>query len=217
MSAKGPRRIGVLGAGPAGLYFALLAKKSDPSREIVVVERNPHDATFGWGVVFSEETMGSLRDADRETYQRIMDSFARWGAIDVRFRGRTVRSRGHVFSGTPRRGLLMILQERCLELGVELEFLREVPSLEAFEAEGFDLIVAADGVNGVTRRGHPDWFGPSEDVHGTRFAWYGTDLVFDAFTFIFRHTPHGMFQVHAYPFDAQTSTFIVETLASTWE
>ena len=112
----------MLGAGPAGLYFALLAKKSDPSREIVVLERNPPDATFGWGVVFSDETMGSLRDADRETYQRILDSFARWGAIDVRYHGETVRSRGHVFSGTPRRGLLMILQERCRELGVDLEF-----------------------------------------------------------------------------------------------
>jgi anthraniloyl-CoA monooxygenase len=214
---RGPRRIGVLGAGPAGLYFALLAKKSDPSREITVVERNPPDATFGWGVVFSDETMGSLRDADRETYQRILDSFARWGAIDVRFRGETVRSRGHVFSGTPRRGLLMILQERCRGLGVRLRFDHEVPSIDAFPADGFDLIVAADGVSSGTRRGHSDWFGPDEDVHVTKYVWYGTDLVFDAFTFIFRDTPHGMFQVHAYPFDAGTSTFIVETLTSTWE
>jgi anthraniloyl-CoA monooxygenase len=218
--AGGPRRIGVLGAGPAGLYFALLAKQSDPSREIVVVERNPPDATFGWGVVFSDETMGALRDADRESHQRILDSFARWSAIDVRFRGETVRSRGHVFSGTPRRGLLMILQERCRDLGVELEFHREVTSLEAFAGDAhdrFDLVVAADGVNSATRRGHPGWFQPSEDVHRTKFVWYGTDLVFDAFTFVFRDTPHGMFQVHAYPFDADTSTFIVETLTSTWE
>ena len=109
----------------------------------------------------------------------------------------------------------MILQERCRDLGVELEFHREVPSLEAFGGEAydrFDLIVAADGVNSATRREHADWFRPSEDVHRTKFVWYGTDLVFDAFTFIFRDTPHGMFQVHAYPFDAGTSTFIVETL-----
>jgi anthraniloyl-CoA monooxygenase len=220
VTGAGPRRIGVLGAGPGGLYFALLAKKSDPSRDIIVVERNPPDATFGWGVVFSDETMGSLRDADRETYQRILDSFARWGAIDVRFKGETVRSRGHVFSGTPRRGLLMILQERCRELGVRLEFLREVPSVEGFVGEDgdpFDLVVAGDGVNSTIRREHADWFGPAEDVHGTKFVWYGTDLVFDAFTFIFRDTPHGMFQVHAYPFDAGTSTFIVETRTSTWE
>ena len=217
MSPGGPRRIGVLGAGPGGLYFALLAKKADPSREVVVVERNAPDATFGWGVVFSDETMGALRDADRETYQRILDSFARWGAIDIRFRGETVRSRGHVFSGTPRRGLLMILRERCLDLGVRLEFGREVPSLEAFAEEGFDLIVAADGLNSLTRRQHAELFQPSEEVHRTKYVWYGTDLVFDAFTFIFRDTPHGMFQVHAYPFDAGTSTFIVETLTSTWE
>ncbi len=217
---RGPRRIGVLGAGPAGLYFALLAKQSDPSREIVVVERNPPDATFGWGVVFSDETMGALRDADRETHQRILDSFARWSAIDVRFRGETVRSRGHVFSGTPRRGLLMILQDRCRDLGVELQFHREVPTLEDFAGDdhtAFDLIVAADGVNSGTRRGHPEWFQPTEDVHRTKYIWYGTDLVFDAFTFVFQDTPHGMFQVHAYPFDADTSTFIVETLTSTWE
>jgi anthraniloyl-CoA monooxygenase len=210
----------VLGAGPAGLYFALLAKQSDPSREIVVVERNPPDATFGWGVVFSDETMGALRDADRETHQRILESFARWSAIDVRFRGETVRSRGHVFSGTPRRGLLMILQDRCRDLGVTLEFHREVPSLEDFAGNAydrFDLVVAADGVNSGTRRSHPDWFRPTGDVHETKFVWYGTDLVFDAFTFVFRDTPHGMFQVHAYPFDADTSTFIVETLTSTWQ
>jgi anthraniloyl-CoA monooxygenase len=215
-----PRRIGVLGAGPAGLYFALLAKKSDPSREITVVERNPAGATFGWGVVFSDETMGSLRDADRETYQEILDSFARWGAIDIVYRGQTVRSGGHVFSGTPRRGLLRILQERCRSLGVELEFEHDVPSLEAFAGEDldrFDLVVAADGVNSLTRREHPEWFEPSEDVHPTKFVWYGTDRVFDAFTFIFRETPHGLFQVHAYPFDAGTSTFIVETRTSTWE
>src|SRR6476660_2984603 len=135
MTPSGPRRIGVLGAGPAGLYFALLAKKSDPSRDIVVVERNAPDATFGWGVVLSDETMGALRDADRETYQRIVDSFARWGAIAIRFRGQTVRARGHVFSGTPRHGLLMILRERCLDLGVRLEFGREVASVEAFADE----------------------------------------------------------------------------------
>jgi anthraniloyl-CoA monooxygenase len=216
----GSLRIGILGAGPAGLYFALLAKKSEPTREIRVVERNPAGATFGWGVVFSDETMGSLRDADRETYQEILDSFARWGAIDIVYRGETVRSGGHVFSGTPRRGLLRILQDRCRSLGVELEFEREVPSLEAFAGEDldrFDLVVAADGVNSMTRREHPEWFDPFEDVHATKFVWYGTDRVFDAFTFIFRETPHGLFQVHAYPFDADTSTFIVETKTSTWE
>ena len=214
----GPRRIGVLGGGPAGLYFALLAKRADPSRRITVVERNPADATYGWGVVFSEETLGSLRDADRESYQRITDSFAKWTAIDIRYRGERIRSRGHAFSGTSRKGLLQTLQERCRELRVDLQFEHEVTSLKAFSAEGrYDLIVAADGVNSTVRRDHPEWFRPSTDEHETRFVWFGTDLVLDAFTFLFRDTPFGLFQVHAYPFDAGTSTFIVETHRTTWE
>src|SRR6266511_658300 len=119
-------RIIVLGAGPAGLYFALLAKKAQPSHRITVVERNPPDATYGWGVVFSEETLGALRDADRQTFDEITDTFAKWTAIDVRYRGETVRSRGHAFSAIARKRLLEILQARCAELGVELSFEREV-------------------------------------------------------------------------------------------
>ena len=115
-------RIEVIVGGPAGLYFALLAKKGDPDREIVVHERNAPDSTFGWGVVFSEETLGSFRDADHATWAEITDTFARWSAIDVHFRGATVRSVGHGFSGIARKRLLLILQERCRRLGVELRF-----------------------------------------------------------------------------------------------
>jgi anthraniloyl-CoA monooxygenase len=207
-------RIAVAGAGPSGLYFALLMKKFDPSHDITVLERNPPDATFGWGVVFSEETLGSFRDADFETYTEITDTFARWGAIDVRYRGTTVRSRGHVFSAIARKRLLQILQSRCRELGVTLEFHHEIEGLGQFE--GFDLVVGADGVRSVIRRDLADSFRPSEDVHRTKFVWFGTDLVFDAFTFIFRENEHGLFQVHAYPFDAETSTFIVECPEETW-
>src|SRR5947208_14603658 len=132
-------RISVLGAGPAGLYFALLAKKSNPSHDIIVLERNPPDATYGWGVVFSEETLGALRDADRPSYDRITESFAMWNAIEVKYRGETVRSRGHSFSGLARKQLLMILQDRCRELGVDLRFFQEVTELPEC-----DLIVAAD-------------------------------------------------------------------------
>ncbi|HXJ62369.1 MAG TPA: NAD(P)-binding protein, partial [Actinomycetota bacterium] len=144
-------RIGVLGGGPAGLYFAALAKKADPSHEITLVERNPPDATFGWGVVFSEETLGALRDADRETYLDITDSFARWSAIDVHYGGKIVRSGGHVFSGVARKRLLRILQDRCRSLGVEMSFEDELPDLSRFD-DGFDLVVAADGVNSTVRR-----------------------------------------------------------------
>jgi anthraniloyl-CoA monooxygenase len=207
-------RIGVLGGGPAGLYFALLAKRADPAHEITVFERNAPDATFGWGVVFSEETLGALRDADYPSYVEITDTFARWSAIDVVYGGRTVRSRGHVFSAIARRRLLEILQRRCRDVGVELAFQREVPDLDALADR--DLVVAADGVNSTARRLLAGQLRPTLDVHRSRFVWFGTDLVLDAFTFVFRATEHGMFQVHAYPFDAGTSTFIVECTEETW-
>jgi anthraniloyl-CoA monooxygenase len=207
-------RIGVLGGGPAGLYFALLAKRADPGHEVTVVERNAPDATFGWGVVFSEETLGALRDADYPSYVEIGDTFARWSAIDVVYGGRTVRSGGHVFSAIARRRLLEILQRRCREVGVELAFQRELPDLAAFADR--DLVVAADGVNSTARRLLEPHLRPTLDVHRSRFVWFGSDLPLDAFTFVFRGTPHGMFQVHAYPFDAETSTFIVETTEATW-
>ena len=207
-------RIGVLGGGPAGLYFALLAKRADPAHEITVVERNAPDATFGWGVVFSEETLGALRDADYPSYTEITDTFARWSAIDVVYGGRTVRSGGHVFSAIARRRLLEILQGRCREVGVELAFQREAPDLDAFADR--DLVVAADGVNSTARRLLAPHLQPTLDSHRSRFIWFGTDLPLDAFTFVFRPTRHGMFQVHAYPFDADTSTFIVECTEGTW-
>ncbi len=207
-------RIGVLGGGPAGLYFALLAKRADPSHEVTVVERNAPDATFGWGVVFSEETLGALRDADHPSFVEISDAFARWSAIDVVYGGRTVRSRGHVFSAIARKRLLEILQRRCRDVGVELAFHTDVPGLDAFA--GSDLVVAADGVNSTARRLLAEQLRPTLDVHRSRYVWFGTDLVLDAFTFVFRATEHGMFQVHAYPFDAHTSTFIVECTEATW-
>jgi anthraniloyl-CoA monooxygenase len=210
-------RIVTLGAGPAGLYFSLLMKKEDPAHEVTVLERNPPDATYGWGVVFSEETLGALRDADRPTYDEITDTFAKWNAIDIRYRGETVRSRGHAFSAISRKVLLNILQRRCLELGVELRFLIEVEAGSPLIDPGSaDLIVGADGVNSLVRNKYVDAFGPTLDVHRTKFVWFGTDLVFKAFTFIFRENEHGLFQVHAYPFDAETSTFIVECPEATW-
>lgn len=204
----------VLGGGPSGLYFALLAKKANPSDEVLVVERNPPDATFGWGVVFSEETLGALRDADYETYTEIGESFARWNAIDIYYRDTKVRSRGHVFTGISRKVLLGILQRRCRALGVRLDFEREVRDLGEFE--GADLIVGADGINGLVRRTYAEVFKAQVAVHPTKYVWFGSDLPLDAFTFIFRRNDHGLFQVHAYPFDARTCTFIVECPEDAW-
>ncbi|MBA3552013.1 MAG: FAD-dependent monooxygenase [Actinobacteria bacterium] len=207
-------RVTVVGGGPGGLYFAILMKRADPRHEIRVIERNAPDATFGWGVVFSEETLGGLRDADPLSYEEITETFARWGAIDIHYRGRTIRSRGHVFSGIARKRLLEILQRRCRDLGVDLAFHEEVSQLEALPES--DLLVGADGVNSTVRRGYEDAFVPTMDVHSTKFAWFGTERAFDAFTFSFRENEHGLFQVHAYPFDARSSTFIVECPEETW-
>ena len=207
-------RYAVIGGGPAGLYFALLAKKANPTDEVLVVERNPPDATFGWGVVFSEETLGALRDADYETYTEIGESFARWNAIDIYYRDTKIRSRGHVFTGISRKVLLGILQRRCRSLGVRLEFEREVRDIKEFD--GADLVIGADGINGLVRRTYADFFKPQLAVHPTKYVWFGSDLPLDAFTFIFRRNDHGLFQVHAYPFDARTCTFIVECPEEAW-
>jgi anthraniloyl-CoA monooxygenase len=205
-------KVSIIGAGPAGLYLAILLKKADRAIDVRVLERNPPDATFGWGVVFSEETLGALRDADHETYLEITDTFARWDRVDIHYRGRIIRSRGHSFSAIARKRLLEILQRRCFSLGVDLAFGVEVNDLPA----GADLVVGADGANSFVRRAYEAQFGTSVVPEGCKYAWFGTDLVFDAFTFIFRETEHGLVHVHAYPFDEHTSTFIVECPEPTW-
>ncbi|HEY3611530.1 MAG TPA: FAD-dependent monooxygenase [Pseudonocardiaceae bacterium] len=208
-------RVEILGAGPAGLYLAILLRKADQGHRITVTERNPPDATFGWGVVFSAETLGALRDADYSTYLEISDTFARWDAIDIRYRGTLLRSRGHGFAAIARKRLLAILQARCRELGVHLNFQHDVVDAESFGV-GADLVVAADGVGSLLRDHHSAAFGPTIVPQGGKYAWFGTDLVLDAFTFLFRETEHGLFQVHSYPFDEDTSTFIVECQEPTW-
>jgi anthraniloyl-CoA monooxygenase len=203
-------KVTVLGAGPAGLYLAILLA---PTHEVVVIERNPPGATFGFGVVFSEETLGRLRDADEPTYEEIQDAFATWTTIDIRYRGEVIRSRGHSFSAIRRTTLLGILQRRARDLGVEIRYEQEIGT--PGELPPADLTVGADGVNSLIRR-HGE-FRPRIRVYPTRFAWFGTDLALDAFTFAFAPTEHGLFQAHAYPFDAGTSTFIVETREDTWQ
>jgi anthraniloyl-CoA monooxygenase len=202
-------KVEIVGAGPAGLYLAILLKKLDRSVDVRVLERNPSDATFGFGVVFSEETLGALRDADPETHLEITDTFARWDRIDIRYRGRELSSRGHSFSAIARKRLLEILQERCRVLDVALEF-----GVEVEELPEADLVVGADGANSLVRRFRD--FGTKVRTEGSKYVWFGTDHVFDAFTFAFRETEHGLFNAHAYPYDERMSTFIVECPAEVW-
>jgi anthraniloyl-CoA monooxygenase len=207
-------KIAVIGGGPAGLYFSLLLRKQAPQHEIVVVERNRPDDTFGWGVVFSDETLGNFLAADPQTHERIVDEFVHWDRIDTHIDGRVISSGGHGFSGIARRRLLTILQERCVELGVVLRFEQEVPGPSAFA--GYDLVVAADGINSRTRDALADVFHPDVVPGRAKFIWLGTEKVFDAFKFFIAKVPSGVVQVHAYPFDRGHSTFIVETDESTW-
>lgn len=209
-------RIAVLGGGPAGLYFSLLMKKARPDSEVVVVERNRPDDTFGWGVVFSDGTLGNFQRADPETYAQITASFAHWDAIDTYFRGTLVRSGGHGFCGIARRRLLDILQQRCEGLGVELRFQTEHPGLDSPLCREADVVVAADGINSKVRTALAEVFEPTIEEGRAKYIWLGTTRRLPAFTFWVRENEHGLFTVHAYPFDASTSTFIVETDPETW-
>ena len=208
-------RIASIGGGPAGLYFGILAKRLDPALEVHVFERNRADDTFGWGVVFSDETLENVRDADPETYAAIEQSFVHWTDIDNVYAGTTVRSTGHGFSGLSRKRLLEILQQRARAMGCELVFEREVADFAAIAAE-YDLVLGADGINSGVREHWKEHFKPALDWRKAKFSWLGSDREFQAFTFIFRESEHGLFQVHAYPFERGLSTFIVETHEDTW-
>lgn len=207
-------KVVILGAGPAGLYCGLLLKKARPDAEITILERNPASATYGWGVVFSDRTLASFREADYPTYDRITAQFVLWDAIDTRFKGELMRCGGHVFAGLERKALLKILRERCRELGVAMRFETDITDLDTLPA--CDLFIAADGVNSLVRQRYAGTFKPSLRYGSSKYIWLGTDRVLDAFTFLFQENEHGLFQVHAYPFNGTTSTFIVETDEATW-
>jgi anthraniloyl-CoA monooxygenase len=206
-------RITCLGGGPAGLYFGLLFTPPDPAHQVTVIERNQPDNTFGWGVVFSDQTLGALQQSDPPTAQRILDAFNHWDDIAVHFEGRRIVSGGHGFCGIGRMRLLQILQQRCREVGVNLMFGTEAPDDEEIDA---DLVIACDGLNSRVRQKYAATYQPDIDLRANRFVWLGTKKRFDAFTFDFQKTPWGWFQAHAYRFDDETATFIVETREETW-
>lgn len=207
-------KVVILGAGPAGMYCGLLLKKARPDAEITILERNPAGATYGWGVVFSDRTLASFREADYPTYARITEQFVLWDAIDTRFHGELMRCGGHVFAGLARKALLDILRERCLELGVAMRFETDITDLAVLP--DCDLFIAADGVNSLVRQQQAATFRPNLHYGASKYIWLGTNRVLDAFTFLFQENEHGLFQVHAYPFNGTTSTFIVETDEATW-
>ena len=221
-------KIVILGAGPAGLYCGLLIKKADPSYDITVIERNPPDVTYGWGVVFSDRTLASFQRADYKSYEEITGSFVIWDAIDVHYRGETIRCGGHVIAAISRKMLLEILQKRCAELGVKLIFNTEVDLVQSSKLDNsqlatrnlqlpeHDLLIAADGLNSIVRNTYEEKFKPSIEMGKAKYIWLGADKVLDAFNFIFHETEHGLFQVHAYPFSGTTSTFIVECTEQAW-
>ncbi|HEX6631576.1 MAG TPA: FAD-dependent monooxygenase, partial [Gemmatimonadaceae bacterium] len=212
-------KVAIVGGGPAGLYTALLLKRASPAHQVTVLERNRPADTFGWGVVFSDQTLDNFRAADEPTWRAITEHFAHWDDIDVVVGGRRITSGGHGFSGIARRTLLHILQRRAAELGVELRFCHELRDLRELAGQGLDdadVIVGADGVHSVVRRAHAHAFQPELDVRSARYVWLGTTYPFDAFTFHIVENAHGVFQAHCYRFAEGASTFIVECDEASW-
>ena len=207
-------KIVILGGGPAGLYSGLLIKKANPRYDITIIERNAADVTYGWGVVFSDRTLASFQRADNRSYEQITDHFVIWDTIDVYYRNQKMSCGGHVISSISRKALLNILQNRCFELGINLKFSYEINDLAGLG--DYDLLIAADGLNSIVRKKYESSFKPSLEYGKARYIWLGANKVLDAFTFIFRENEHGLFQVHSYPFNGTTSTFIIECDEASW-
>ena len=209
-------KINVIGGGPAGLYFAILMKKGDASHQIRIYERNGPDDTFGWGVVFSGKTLANLRAADETSHAEITKQFAAWDNVDVVHRNDKVSIHGNSFSGIARLQLLKILQRRAEELGVEIEFHKEIHNIEELRSN-CDLLLAADGVNSTVRLNYVEQLQPELDLRTNRYIWYGTDQLFHGLTLTFRENNAGVFAAHSYKFNPTTSTFIVECDPHTWD
>ena len=209
-------KVHILGGGPAGLYFAILMKKAWPQTRITVFERNKPDDTFGFGVVFSDQTLEAFESYDRETYRQIVGHFAYWDDIEIHFRGTTHRIGGTGFCGTSRTMLLKILGRRAHSLGIEVKYQSEADPTKA-TIRGADLVVAADGINSRTREAFKEHFKPSIELRPNHFAWMGSKRPMDAFNFFFRETPHGIFIAHCYQYQPGRSTWVMETDPETFK
>jgi len=208
-------KINVIGGGPSGLYFALLAKKRDPSSDVRVYERNTHDATFGWGVVFSARTLRYFQETDESSHADIAQRFEQWENVDVVHQGKKISIRGNAFAGISRIDLLLLLQEHCRAAGVDMHFEHDITDLAHYEE--CDLLVGADGVNSIVRNKYSEAFGADVRMHSNRFVWYGTKKLFHGLTLTFRPDPAGVFIAHSYKFNKTTSTFIIECNEETWK
>ncbi|MEU7166371.1 bifunctional salicylyl-CoA 5-hydroxylase/oxidoreductase [Streptomyces morookaense] len=215
MSAPAAQRVAVIGGGPGGLYAAALLKQRAPDREITLWERNAPDDTFGFGVVFSDETLDGMESADPAVFAALRREFVRWNDIDIVRRGTVLRSGGHGFAALGRHRLLEILHERCRALGVGLRFRTEAPPAAEL-ARSYDLVVAADGVHSRTRDAHRDHFRPTLTTHRCRYIWLSVERPLDAFRFEIAETEHGIVQLHAYPYSAGASTVVVEMREEVW-
>src|SRR4051812_20293665 len=208
-------KVAVIGGGPGGLYFALLAKKAWPRWDITVYERNRPDDTFGFGVVFSDQTLDTFKAYDAITYERIRRRFAYWGDVDVVYKGQALRSGGNGFCGCSRVALLNILQDRGRELGVQMRFQRDVDDVSEFADS--DLIVVADGINSKIREKHKQHFQPAVDLRPNKFTWLGSTKPLDAFKYFFRETQQGLMVAHCYQYEPDRSTWVIETDEQTWK
>ncbi len=207
-------KINIIGGGPAGLYFSILMKSRNPSHDIRIVERDSPDDTFGWGIVFSDQTFSYLEENDRTSFEQIVAHCEIWENVDIVHKGEKVTIRGNRFSGIGRLQFLNILRARCRELGVDLRFHVNVTDVDQYR--DCDLLVGADGANSAVRREYQDFFQPSVDVRRNKYIWLGTDQLFHGLTLTFRENEAGHFIAHSYKFNQTTSTFIVECSEETW-
>ncbi|SDI56874.1 2-polyprenyl-6-methoxyphenol hydroxylase [Paraburkholderia steynii] len=208
-------KIAVIGAGPAGLYFSLLAKKNDPSHDITVYEQNPEGATYGWGVVFSDVGLSFLEEADPEFFREFTANHVRCDYMEIVHRGTHVQVHGNHFSRTSRIEMLKVLQRACERLGVQVHYNRRIEDIDALSRD-VDLVVAADGGNSAVRKQYETYFRPHFERRRNKFAWYGTRQRFHPVSLIFRETQHGVFIAHSYQYSEDLSTFLVEVDPVTW-